>query len=126
MHKRITCAIAVHLLGLISASAQPVEGSAGPNPLATAALRWDINHDGVVTCDEWKAYATGLFNQADKNKDGYLDANDFGRSARWSRSWLTPTCPISMMIATIASAARNSSISPTCCSPAMTSITTAG
>ena len=28
----------------------------------SAAGGWDRNRDGVVTCDEWKAYATELFN----------------------------------------------------------------
>jgi hypothetical protein len=43
----------------------------------SAAGGWDRNRDGVVTCDEWKAYATELFNAADTNHDGILDRTEF-------------------------------------------------
>jgi hypothetical protein len=42
-----------------------------------AASRWDANHDGVFTCEEWKQYASRLFTLADKNTDGFLDAKEF-------------------------------------------------
>ena len=32
---------------------------------------------GVFTCDEWKRYATRLFNEADRNHDGYLNEEEF-------------------------------------------------
>lgn len=48
-----------------------------PNPFRAAFLRWDINHDGVVTCDEWRATARRLFAGADKNRDGFLDPTEF-------------------------------------------------
>lgn len=44
-----------------------------------AAGSWDRNHDNQVTCDEWKAYATELFNGADANHDEALDASEWGR-----------------------------------------------
>lgn len=43
-----------------------------------AAGSWDRNRDNAVTCDEWKAYATELFNGADANRDETIDA------AEWS------------------------------------------
>ena len=37
----------------------------------------DIGRTGVFTCDEWKRYAARLFNEADKNRDGYLTLAEF-------------------------------------------------
>lgn len=52
--------------------------SSGYDPLVAWATVWgDSGHSGVYTCDEWKRYATRLFNDADKNHDGYLDAQEF-------------------------------------------------
>jgi hypothetical protein len=42
-----------------------------------AAGNWDRNHDSIVTCDEWKAYASELFDQADANRDGSVDETEF-------------------------------------------------
>jgi hypothetical protein len=42
-----------------------------------AAGSWDRNRDNVVTCDEWKAYATELFNGADANRDDVIDATEW-------------------------------------------------
>lgn len=44
-----------------------------------AAGSWDRNRDNSVTCDEWKAYATELFNGADANRDDAVDATEWGR-----------------------------------------------
>jgi len=50
----------------------------GYDPLLTWASVWgDQDHQGVYTCDEWKRYATKLFDQADRNRDGFLDAKEF-------------------------------------------------
>jgi hypothetical protein len=38
---------------------------------------WDANHDGVFTCDEWKAFADRIFASADRNHDGKLDPTEF-------------------------------------------------
>jgi hypothetical protein len=53
------------------AFAQP--GSAA----AAGADVWDNNHDGIYTCDEWKAYLGRLFNLAERNHDGRLDQTEF-------------------------------------------------
>jgi hypothetical protein len=50
---------------------------ATPDPLVAAGSRWDANHDGVFTCEEWKQYASRLFTLADKDTDGFLDAKEF-------------------------------------------------
>ncbi len=44
-----------------------------------AAGSWDRNRDNNVTCDEWKAYATELFNGADANRDETLDTSEWSR-----------------------------------------------
>jgi Ca2+-binding EF-hand superfamily protein len=38
---------------------------------------WDMNHDGVYTCGEWRAFLDRLFNSADRNRDGKLDKAEF-------------------------------------------------
>ena len=46
--------------------------------LAWAAIWGDVKREGVYTCDEWKQYATKLFSDADRNRDGFVDAKEFG------------------------------------------------
>jgi EF hand domain-containing protein len=62
------------------ASATPVE-----REFALAAVTWDLNKDGDVTCDEWKQYVTGLFRDADANHDGFLTRQEFAALARTDR-----------------------------------------
>jgi hypothetical protein len=45
--------------------------------LAWATVWGNMKGEGVYTCEEWKRYATGLFNDADRNRDGYVDAQEF-------------------------------------------------
>jgi EF hand domain-containing protein len=47
------------------------------DPVVASAPLWDADHNGVYTCDEWKQYASRLFNLADRNRDGYVDAMEF-------------------------------------------------
>jgi EF hand len=44
-----------------------------------AAGNWDRNKDGVVTCDEWKAYASELFDGADLGRKGFVTPEDWTR-----------------------------------------------
>jgi Ca2+-binding EF-hand superfamily protein len=50
-----------------------------------AAQTWDLDKNGVVSCDEWKQYATSSFRDADTNGDGALDAEEWKRLARNDR-----------------------------------------
>jgi hypothetical protein len=40
-----------------------------------AAIWGDTKREGVYTCEEWKQYATKVFNDADRNRDGYVDVD---------------------------------------------------
>jgi hypothetical protein len=53
-----------------SRPAQDASSKSGPDV-------WDINHDGVYTCDEWKRYLDRMFTTADRNHDGHLDSTEF-------------------------------------------------
>jgi EF hand domain-containing protein len=55
----------------------------------SAAGGWDRNRDGVVTCDEWKAYAGELFDSADANRDGTLDRTEFQKIIGTDRMFAT-------------------------------------
>jgi hypothetical protein len=74
-YKTFDCAIGilVAMLVVFAPYAFAQSGSAG----ATGADVWDANHDGIYTCDEWKAYLGRLFNLADRNHDGRLDQTEF-------------------------------------------------
>jgi len=41
-------------------------------------MSWDLDRDGTVTCNEWKAYARQVFTAADANRDGKLTPVEFG------------------------------------------------
>ncbi len=55
----------------------------------SAAGSWDRNRDGVVTCDEWKAYASELFAGADANGDGAVDHTEYARIVSTDRMFQT-------------------------------------
>lgn len=42
-----------------------------------AAQTWDLDKNGVVTCDEWSQYVATSFREADANGDGALDATEW-------------------------------------------------
>lgn len=82
------CAISAALaMSGCSTSSMPTIGSINPfggNTISEvdraylqAAGSWDLNHDSVVTCNEWKSYAEDLFNGADANHDDFLDATEW-------------------------------------------------
>jgi hypothetical protein len=56
---------------------------------AQAAITWDLNHDGDVTCDEWKRYVADLFREADANRDGFLSREEFAVMATRDRLFQT-------------------------------------
>ena len=50
-----------------------------------ASATWDVDKDGVVTCDEWKRYAGDLLKEADADGDGMLTRDEYARMARSDR-----------------------------------------
>ena len=72
-------------------------GNAGPlaNASATdlkfvaAEGTWDMNHDGNVSCNEWKQYAASLFKDADRDRDGILSREEFSAMSRQDRLFET-------------------------------------
>jgi Ca2+-binding EF-hand superfamily protein len=55
----------------------------------SAAGSWDRNHDGIITCDEWKAYAGELFDAADANHDGFVDRMEYSTIINTDRMFQT-------------------------------------
>jgi hypothetical protein len=78
-------AVAAALLGACSTGGP----GAGINEIDRAFLSsivsWDMNKDGTVTCDEWKAYARAAFMEADANRDGKLTPAEFETLAKGDR-----------------------------------------
>src|SRR5262249_34683233 len=54
-----------------------------------AAATWDLNHDGDVTCEEWRQYARSVFKDADLNHDGKLTPEEFERLVKIDRLFVT-------------------------------------
>ena len=55
-----------------------VSRSRGNDPFLAWATVWgDPQGRGVYTCEEWKRYAAKLFDDADRNHDGFVDAKEF-------------------------------------------------
>ena len=66
------------------AAASPIE-----RQFVVAEATWDLNHDGNVTCDEWRRYAADLLKGADANRDGVLSREEFAAMARQDRLFET-------------------------------------
>jgi hypothetical protein len=71
----VVAAAVLCMAGTLTASAQ---SAAQTDPMLNKGPPvWDANHDGVYTCDEWKAYTDRLFKSADRNRDSTLDPTEF-------------------------------------------------
>lgn len=55
----------------------------------TASSTWDLNRDGIVTCDEWKQYATELFRAADTDNDGSLTIQEWNGMTKVDKLFVT-------------------------------------
>lgn len=81
--------VAVSGLLLISACTgggdPPGVGETLEGSFIRAAQTWDLNRDGMVTCDEWKSYASQLFDDADANRDGRLTSDEFAKIVKQDR-----------------------------------------
>ncbi len=52
---------------------------------------YDQNHDGVVTCDEWRTAATNKFTKANKSGSGFLTQDEFPNLATSDRTFTVAT-----------------------------------
>ena len=50
-----------------------------------AAQTWDLDKNSIVSCDEWKQYATNALHEADGNGDGALSTEEFEVMAKSDR-----------------------------------------
>jgi EF hand len=50
-----------------------------------AAQTWDLDKNSVVSCDEWKQYASTSFRESDGNGDGALTPDEFAVMAKSDR-----------------------------------------
>ena len=48
---------------------------------------YDLNHDGVVTCDEWRSAAASLFTSVNKSGSGFLTEGEFNNLAASDRTF---------------------------------------
>lgn len=55
----------------------------------SAAGNWDTNRDGVVTCEEWRAYAGELYDNADVNRDGFVERTEYAKIISTDRMFQT-------------------------------------
>ena len=90
---RLTICLAA--ASLAASCAGTGSSSSGPKISAvdTSFLRgigsYDRNHDGVVTCDEWRAEAAEMFTKANKSGSGFLTEAEFRNLATVDRVFLT-------------------------------------
>ena len=90
MRSVLVLATSVVLAGCGGSNAGPLS-SASPTDLkfVEAVATWDVNHDGNITCDEWKQYAASLFKGADANRDGFLTREEYAAMSRVDRLFAT-------------------------------------
>ena len=67
------------LLGAGCAGTPPELSATIEGSFIRAAQTWDLNHDGKVTCEEWRTYAASLFKEADSDHDGKLTREEFAK-----------------------------------------------
>ncbi len=72
--------IAAGCAGTAPGLSDTIEGS-----FIRAAQTWDLNHDGKVTCDEWRTYARSIFKEVDTNHNGQLTREEFTKLAKIDR-----------------------------------------
>ena len=81
----VLASASIALVGAGCAATSPGLSDSVEGSFIRAAQTWDLNHDGNVTCDEWRAYALSVFKEADTNHDGKLTPDEFAKLAKIDR-----------------------------------------
>ena len=84
-----TVALCVMLAGCATGQSASPNLSATDTVFLQAASTWDLDKDGVVTCEEWKTYARDLLRSADGNGDSALTRDEFAKMAKVDRLFAT-------------------------------------
>lgn len=81
----------------VSGLAASCAGSSGPD-VSTVDKNflggigsYDLNHDGVVTCEEWRTAANNKFTKANQSGSGFLTPNEFDGLAASDRTFQVAT-----------------------------------
>ena len=78
---RLAMLVSIAWLGACAQSGPLSKISETERLFIEAATTWDLDRDGVVTCDEWKRYSGALFHDVDANRDGNLSREEYQRLA---------------------------------------------
>jgi Ca2+-binding EF-hand superfamily protein len=74
-------ALAAALLSGFAGAGQLSGASSVDMAFVRAAPTWDLDRDGIVTCEEWRQYAGQVFAEADSGNKGYLTREEFATLA---------------------------------------------
>jgi Ca2+-binding EF-hand superfamily protein len=83
----IVCLAASGLAASCAGSSGP-EVSAIDKSFLGGIASYDKNHDGVVTCDEWRTAAANMFTKANKSGSGFLTEDEFQNLSTIDRTFL--------------------------------------
>jgi hypothetical protein len=75
----LTILLLTHLIQLPSEAQQSPDQTPvlqPVNPLIPFSRRWDINGDGISTCQEWKLFMVKVFHKADRNRNKVLEESE--------------------------------------------------
>jgi Ca2+-binding EF-hand superfamily protein len=86
----IFCLAACGLAASCSSSSGP-DISAVDKSFLGGIGSYDLDHDGTVTCDEWRTAAGNLFTRANKSGSGYLSEDGFQNLVSIDRTFLVAT-----------------------------------
>ena len=84
-HRFLLAGSSIALLGAGCSATAPGLSDSIEGSFIRAAQTWDLNHDGKVTCDEWRSYAASLFKEVDTNHDGKLTREEFAKLPKIDR-----------------------------------------
>ena len=84
---RLTFCLATAALAASCASSASPDVSGIDKNFLRGIGSYDQNHDGVVTCDEWRAAAASLFASVNRSGSGFLTEAEFNNLAASDRTF---------------------------------------